>query len=163
MSAAKRDGGRRVVIGVGNEYRRDDGFGPAVVAKLAELRFTPLPCTVDLAISDGEPARLIDLWTGADLAVVVDAVRDGADHGGHRYELVLDQLAGLADDRSASSHRISLGSTVELGQALGRLPQQLVVLAVGGREFGFGTGLTPEVAAAVEPVVRRVRDLVSGG
>jgi hydrogenase maturation protease len=162
MSAAKRDGRRRVVIGVGNEYRRDDGFGPAVVAKLAELRSTgPLPCTVDLAISDGEPTRLIDLWTGADLAVVVDAVRDGTDHGGHRYELVLNELAGLAEGRSANSHRISLGSTVELGQALGRLPRQLVVLAVGGSEFGFGTGLTPEVAAAVEPVVQRVRDLVS--
>jgi hydrogenase maturation protease len=161
MSAAEPGGGRRVVIGVGNEYRRDDGFGPAVVAKLAELRTTdPRLLTVDLAVSDGEPTRLIDLWTGAELAVVVDAVRDGADHGGHRYELVLHELAGLAEDRSASSHRISLGSTVELGQALGRLPQQLVVLAVGGREFGFGTGLTPEVAAAVAPVVRRVRDLV---
>jgi len=162
VSTANRDGGRRVVIGIGNEYRRDDGFGPAVVTKLAELDSSgPLPYTVDLAISDGEPTRLIDLWTGADLAVVVDAVRDGADHGGHRYELLLDELAGLAEGRSANSHRISLGSTVELAQALGRLPRQLVVLAVGGREFGFGTGLTPEVAAAVEPIVQRVRDLVS--
>jgi hydrogenase maturation protease len=161
MSAATHAGGRRVVIGVGNEYRRDDGFGPAVVATLAEPRATdPLPSTVDLAVSDGEPTRLIDLWTGADLAVVVDAVRDGSDHGGHRYELVLDELAGLAGGRSASSHGIGLGSTVELGQALGRLPRQLVVLAVGGSEFGFGTGLTPEVAAAVEPVVQRVRELV---
>jgi hydrogenase maturation protease len=150
-----------VVIGVGNEYRRDDGFGPAVVATLAGPRATdPLPSTVDLAVSDGEPTRLIDLWTGADLAVVVDAVRDGSDHGGHRYELVLGELAGLAGGRSANSHRISLGSTVELAQALGRLPHQLVVLAVGGSEFGFGTGLTPEVAAAVEPVVQRVRELV---
>jgi hydrogenase maturation protease len=153
---------RTVVIGVGNEYRRDDGFGPAVVAKLAELRSTdPLPSTVDLAVSDGEPTRLIDLWTGADLAVVVDAVRDGGDHGGHRYELVLDELAGLAEGRSASSHGISLGSTVELGQALGRLPRQLVVLAVGGSEFGFGIGLTPEVAAAVEPVAERVLAVLS--
>ena len=150
--------GRCLVIGVGNEYRRDDGFGPAVLATLAT---GPLPAMVDLEISDGEPTRLIDLWTGADLAVVVDAVRDGADHGGHRYELVLDEVAGLAEGRSASSHQISLGSTVGLAQALGRLPHQLVVLAVGGREFGFGTGLTPAVAAAVEPVAQRVRDLLS--
>ena len=162
MSTAAPDGGRCVVIGVGNEFRRDDGFGPAVIAKLAELRSTgPLPSTVDLAVSDGEPARLIDLWTGADLAVVIDAVRDGQDHGGHRYELVLNELTGLAEGRSASSHGISLGSTVELGRALGRLPRRLVVLAVGGREFSFGTGLTPEVTAAVDPVVQRVRDLVS--
>jgi hydrogenase maturation protease len=162
VSGAGRGGGRCVVIGVGNEYRRDDGFGPAVVARLAELRQAdPKLSTVDLVASDGESTRLLDLWTGADLAVVVDAVRDGCDHGGHRYELVLDELAGLTGQRSASSHAISLGSTVELGQALGRLPRRLVVLAVGASEYGFGTGLTPEVAAAVEPVVERVRDLVS--
>jgi hydrogenase maturation protease len=152
--------GRRVVIGVGNEYRRDDGFGPTVVARLAELGLGDPGSGVTVAVTDGEPTRLIELWTGADLAVVVDAVRDGHDHGGHRYELVLDQFAELTHERAASSHGISLGSTVELGQALGRLPDRLVVLAVGGHEFGFGAGLSPEVAAAVEPVVARVRDLV---
>lgn len=155
------DGGRRVVIGVGNEYRRDDGLGPAVIARLAELRRTD-PClpALTLATSDGEPARLLDLWAGADLAVVVDAVRDGGTQPGHRYELALDELAGLAQSPAASSHGIGLGSVVELGRHLGRLPRRLVVLAVSGREFGFGVGLTPEVAAVVEPVVERVCDLV---
>ena len=153
---------RCVVIGIGNEYRRDDGFGPAVVARLAERRHVdPALATIDLVTSDGEPTRLLDLWTGIDLAVVVDAVRDGGDHGGHRYELVLDELDGLAGERSGSSHGIGLGSTVELGRALGRLPRRLVVLAVGAGEFGFGVGLTREVAAAVEPVADRVRDLVA--
>ncbi|RZU53545.1 hydrogenase maturation protease [Krasilnikovia cinnamomea] len=150
-----------MVIGVGNQYRRDDGFGPAVVARLEVLRQSdPALAAVELRACDGEPTRLLDLWTGTDLAVVVDAVRDGNDHGGHRYELVLDEVAELADARSASSHGVSLGSTVELGRALGRLPRRLVVLAVGAIEFGFGAGLSPEVAAEVDPVVARVRELV---
>jgi hydrogenase maturation protease len=152
---------RCVVIGVGNEYRRDDGFGPAVVARVAGLRDAgDWPSDVDLAVGDGEPARLLELWSGVGLAVVVDAVRDGGGRPGHRYELVLEEVAGLVDDRSASSHGVSLGSTVELGRALGRMPGRLVVLAVAGREFGFGAGLTAEVAAAVDPVVDRVRTLV---
>jgi hydrogenase maturation protease len=73
---------------------------------------------------------------------------------------VLDELSGLTEDRSASSHGISLGSTVALGQALDRLPRRLVVLAVSGVDFDLGTGLTPEVAAAVGPVARRVCELV---
>ncbi|GAB1692672.1 hydrogenase maturation protease [Krasilnikovia sp. M28-CT-15] len=151
---------RRVVIGIGNEYRRDDGFGPAVLVRLAELRpDDPGLAGVDLVASDGEPTRLLDLWTGADLAVIVDAIRDGYDHGGHRYELALDDLTGLPDT-PGGSHDVSLGGTVELARALGRLPRRLVVLAVGAREFGFGPGLSPEVAAAVEPVAARVRDLV---
>lgn len=155
------EAGRCVVIGVGNEYRRDDGFGLAVVARLADRRRAdPGLTAVALATSDGEPARLLDLWTGTDLAVVVDAVRDGNDHGGHRYELVLDELATGGERSAGSSHGIGLGSTVELGRVLGRLPRRLVVLAVGAVDFGFGLGLTPEVAAEVEPVADRVRELV---
>ena len=66
----------------------------------------------------------------------------------------------MAESPAASSHGIGLGSTVELGRVLGRLPRRLIILAVSGREFGFGIGLTPEVAAAIEPVVERVRDLI---
>jgi hypothetical protein len=53
-----------VVIGVGNEFRRDDGAGPAVVAKLRDLASPG----VELVTMDGEPTRLIEAWTGAALA-----------------------------------------------------------------------------------------------
>jgi len=152
---------RIVVVGIGNRYRRDDGFGPAVLAELARLRTArpELGC-VTLAVSDGEPTRMLELWTGADLAVVVDAVRDGEDHPGHTYELSLDRLAELPERPTASSHAIGLGSTVDLARVLDRLPGRLVVLAVGGSEFGFGEGLTREVATAVRPITERVLALV---
>jgi len=154
---------RRMVVGVGNEYRRDDGFGPAVVAELARRQPDDARLSsVGLSVIDGEATRLLELWTGADLAVVVDVVRDAADRAGHRYELVQDELDGHAEDRSASSHGIGLGSAVALGRVLERLPRRLVVLAVCGVDFGFGTGFTPEVAAAVEPVARRACELVGG-
>ena len=80
--------GRRVVIGVGNDYRRDDGLGPLVVAALTDRQADdPRLAEVDLRVSDGEPTRLIDLWTDADLAIVVDAVLDDGHHAGHRHEL----------------------------------------------------------------------------
>jgi hydrogenase maturation protease len=143
------------VIGVGNEFRRDDGLGPAVVARLRAL---PLPDDVTLAVSDGEPSRMLDLWEGADLAVVVDAVRTGGDHGGHVYELAVDRLteASTVD----TSHAVDLGATVQLARALGRMPARLVVFAVDGTDFAFGPGMSAEVAAAVAPVVRRVCDVL---
>ena len=60
--------GPAVVIGIGNEFRRDDGAGSAVIGQLRGR----VPC-VRLVVTDGEPTRLIDAWTGAALAVVVDA------------------------------------------------------------------------------------------
>ena len=59
MTAAEADG-HAVVIGVGNEFRRDDGAGPAVVARLR----AHVPDDVCLLVSDGEPAGLIEAWAG---------------------------------------------------------------------------------------------------
>lgn len=156
-----RDAGPRVVIGIGNEYRRDDGFGPLVVGRLTDRRARDHRLAgIDLRISDGEPTRLIDLWTGADVAVIIDAVQDEDHHAGRRHELVLDTLDELGEEPPAGSHAIGLGSTVALARVLERLPRRLVVLAVSGTDFGFGEGLTPPVAAAVSPVVERACALV---
>ena len=51
--------GQVVVIGVGNEFRRDDGVGLRVLETLRPL----VPDTVRLVASDGEPVRLIEEWS----------------------------------------------------------------------------------------------------
>jgi len=151
---------RTVVVGVGNEFRRDDGAGPEVIARLRALQPGDASLSgVTLALSDGEPGRMIDLWEGTRLAVVIDAVRDPAMPPGYRYQVAVDALTGIVDG-AASSHSIGLGDTVELARVLGRLPARLTVLAVVGRDFGFGTKLTAEVAAAVPELVERVREIV---
>ncbi len=92
------------MVGVGNEYRRDDGFDSYVIAVLAERQTAdPGLSGVELHTTDGEPTRLLDLWTGAELAVLVDVVR--ADHAGDRYELVLDDGDELATAPSAAHMR----------------------------------------------------------
>jgi hydrogenase maturation protease len=164
MTSQENPGQRTVVVGVGNEFRRDDGAGPEVIARLRALQPGDASLSgVTLALSDGEPGRMIDLWEGARLAVVVDAVRDPRLPAGHRYQFAVDSLAGVADsvvDGAASSHGIGLGDTVELARVLGRLPARLTVLAVVGRDFGFGTVLTAEVATAVGELVEQVREIV---
>jgi hydrogenase maturation protease len=134
-----------VVIGVGNEFRHDDGAGPAVVQQLAEL---DLP-GVSLAVTDGEPSQLIELWSQADVAVLVDAVRNEPARPGRIHELIVDRpVRGLGG--AASSHGLGLGEAIDLAVALERMPRRLVILAVEGADFTVGKGLTPEVAAAVD-------------
>jgi hydrogenase maturation protease len=153
-------GRRAVVIGVGNEFRSDDGVGPAVVSRLRALMAEDNRLSgVTLALCDGEPSRMIELWSGADLAVVVDAVRTTAVPAGHCYELAIDAMTSDVQS-AASSHAVSLGETVALAQALGRMPGRLVILAIAGRDFGFGVGLSADVAAAVGPLVERLRATV---
>ncbi len=146
----------RVVIGIGNEHRRDDGFGPAVIARLLGLP-TAREAGLRLAVSDGEPARLIEAWSGAELVVLVDTARGGAPAGAWA-EL---NVAEIVDWPATSSHRVSLVDTIALARALDRLPPTVVVLAAVGADFGYGTGLSPALAEAVEPVAARAAQLAS--
>ena len=160
-AAARR---RVVVIGIGNEFRRDDGVGPEVLARLQE-RADPVQAgpvqadPVELVSSDGEPASLIEAWTGAALAVVVDAVLADPPVPGRLHRLVLDRKA-LADIRQVSSHGLGLGEAIGLARALGRMPDRLIIHAVEAADVGHGVGFTPAVAAAVAPLTAAVlRDL----
>jgi hydrogenase maturation protease len=152
-------GGSAVVIGIGNEFRRDDGAGPAVLARLHGR----VPADVELLVSDGEPTRLIEAWAGAPLAVIVDAVRAEPAVPGRLHRLVLHQ-AGAAEVRTVSSHGLGLDSAIGLAQALDRMPGTLIVHAVEAADLGQGPGLTPSVAAAVDALADAVlSDLTSRG
>ena len=140
-----------VVIGIGNEFRRDDGIGPAIVAGLRHR----VPPSVRLVISDGEPSRLLDAWTGAALAIVVDAVRAQPPHPGRVHRFVLDRPYGGAP-RSAGSHGLGLDDAIGLALALDRMPGRLIVHAVEALDLTPGTGLTPPVAAAAGAVTAAV-------
>ncbi|NBM20444.1 hydrogenase maturation protease [Streptomyces sp. GC420] len=144
------------VIGVGNEFRHDDGFGWAVVDRLRERAADrPLPPGTVLAVCDGDPGRLIGLWENAALAVVLDAAHGHPAHPGRVHRLELEGAA-LARTGTTSSHGLGLGEAVELSRILGRLPEQLVVYAVEGADDSLGRGLSDPVAAQIAPVVMAV-------
>lgn len=141
---------RAVVIGVGNDYRRDDGVGPAVAARVGRLG---LP-DVRVVVTDGEPSRLLDAWAGVDVAVVVDAAVLRDPTPGRVHRLPVEGIPGGAT--TGSSHGLGIPEAVELGRALDRLPEHLVFYTVEVGETGYGTGLTDPVVAAVPTVVAAV-------
>jgi hydrogenase maturation protease len=151
------DPARRVVVaGMGNEYRRDDGAGPAVAGRVAAR----LEAVVDLGPL-ADPLDLLGRWDDADLAVVVDAVRTGAPPGTVAV-VDLDEVAGrpVAGAPVTSSHGIGLDRVLRLARAVGNGPRRVLVVGVEGDDFGDGLGLTPAVARAVDDAARRVAELI---
>ena len=137
---------RTVVIGLGNAYRRDDGVGLAVAERLRAQSGG-----IDVVSYEQEPSRLLDAWTGADLALVVDAVSSGAEPGTvHRFDATERAVPGRVF--RGSTHAFGVSEVIELARALGRLPRRVLVYGVEGDEFGAGEGLSPAVAAAVGPL-----------
>ncbi|MGW2559405.1 hydrogenase maturation protease [Streptomyces sp. NPDC001514] len=152
---------RIALIGLGNDFRHDDGVGWAVIDELRRRAAgRPLPPGTALSTCDGDPGRLIGLWHERDLAVVVDAGHAYPDHPGRVSRLELDgrQLTSTAP---AVSHGRVLGEAVELSRLLRRLPGRLVVYAVQGVNSALGNGLTPTIAAVVEPVAGRVEEEIA--
>jgi hydrogenase maturation protease len=145
-----------VVIGIGNGFRRDDGVG-LVVAEQIGKHDRP---GVRVMTAIGEPAAILDAWTGVALAVGIDAAMgEGSTPGRIRRWTPTDTAAsGLV-----SSHAFGLPQTYALGQALGRIPDQLVVFTVEIADAGYGPGLTPAVAAAVPTAVEAVLTELDGG
>ena len=147
---------RAVLIGIGNPYRRDDGIGPALAAAIEQLR----PPGVSVTISDGEPSQLLDAWSGAPLAVVVDAVLCDDPAPGRIHRTALGAApAGTAAGRpsaSASTHGLGIPDAIRLAEALDRAPQRLVVFAVEAADIGFGPGLTAAVGACLPELTRAV-------
>ncbi len=147
-------GGCAVVIGIGNDYRRDDGVGPAVAAILAETE----PSRVRVVTCAAEPTAVLDAWDGSRVAVLVDAAV-----GGSPGQVRTCSLEELIETRSVSSHELSLRATFELARALGRAPDRVAVVSIGVADTGHGIGLTPAVQAALPEAVRAVLRAVGDG
>jgi len=148
-----------VVIGVGNEYRSDDGAGIAVARRLRTL----FSAGVTILEESGEGAALMQAWQGATWVMLVDAVRSGASPGTiHRLDARATPLPmGFFH---YSTHAFSVAEAVELARSLDQLPAHLIVYGIEGASFTAGVEFSPAVEQAVEAVVERlaqeVRDLL---
>ncbi|MBO0879841.1 MAG: hydrogenase maturation protease [Mycobacterium sp.] len=138
-----------IVIGLGNDFRRDDGVGLTVADQVAERN---LP-DVRVVTGIGEPTALLDAWDCIARAIVVDAVA-GADStpGRIRRWTALDLQTTVV----TSSHALGLAQTCGLGRTMARMPHELVVFTVDVADTNHGVGLSPAVAAAVPELVDAV-------
>ena len=101
----------------------------------------------------------LDLLDGCDLLVLVDALATGDDG---RHGMPPGTRPGGADAEPLDAHRMDpqavLGMVSELGGDVGRV---VIVVGCQPADIDEGIGLSPPVAAAVEPAVRIVDDFIA--
>ena len=132
------------VIGVGNDWRSDDGAGLEVARRLGGR------------VLSGEPIGVVEALHGADEVTIVDAVSSGAPPGTvHEFEAGTEPLP-VDLFGSASTHALGLAEAIEIARSLGRLPARVRVLGIEGARFEYGCGLSPDVEAAVEACTKNI-------
>ncbi|WP_406815417.1 hydrogenase maturation protease [Mycobacterium sp. M23085] len=139
-----------VIVGIGCGCRRDDGVGIAAATALDDRAIPNV--VVKTGIADS--MSLLEAWTGASLAVIIDAAIATPSTPGRIRRCELSDVA--AQTHGLHSHSLDIGRTHELGQVLGRVPDELVMFAIEVPDIDHGIGLSPLVADAVPKVVDMV-------
>lgn len=148
-----------VILGCGNTLFGDDGFGPAVIARLEAEGGLPAGALAvdagtaarellfDLLLSDRRPGRLI----------IVDACRLPHLAPGQVVELGLDQLEPAKSNDFSVHHFPSLNLLEELDRRGG---VEVRLVALGGAQVPdeVRPGLSPEAAAAVPRACAWIRE-----
>ena len=140
-----------VVIGVGNEYRGDDGVGIIVARRLAKLN---LP-GVSVIESRSDATELMRIWSGAGAVVLIDAIRAGIDPGTvMKFDLSRDEIP--ARYFSHTTHSFGVMEAVRLARSLGELPVNLKLFGIEGEKFDARVGLTPLVDKVSREIVDKI-------
>jgi hydrogenase maturation protease len=146
---------RVLVAGVGNLFLTDDGFGSEVARRLAARRVPEGVKVVDYGIRGMHLAY--DLLDGYEALVVVDALPgDGAPGDLSVLEV---GSADLGEGELDAHGMAPVAVLASLGQLGGSLPPTYVV-GCQPADVGEGIGLSPAVAAAVEPAVELVLEVL---
>lgn len=142
-------GQKALIIGVGNEFRNDDRVGLELIRHLNKLK------SFKLCESSGEALDLMEAWEGFDQVFLIDAVEAKGEPGkiscfsAHEKKLPTSFF-------SCSSHFFSVAEGIEMARALNRMPQNLTVIGIEGKNFDHGQILSQEVIAAQDKVLKRI-------
>jgi|Deesub1362B_J571_1020462.scaffolds.fasta_scaffold00093_74 hydrogenase maturation protease len=149
---------RRILIaGVGNELRRDDGFGPAVIRELFNTANAEL-FGADI-LDFGQ--RLYDLLLKLkeyDVAIIVDAI-EGEGKPGDVYVIHPEDI-WKARTKSLNLHDADLKELIALGDKMGSLPEKVYVVGCHPEDVSWGVGLTPVVAEKIAAVIELIYKII---
>lgn len=143
------------VIGIGNDFRRDDGVGLVVAQAIRQLHLAG----ARVVTTNGEACTLIDTWSGSELAIFVDSDLSTHAVDSSRQPGRIRRLTNLSNEHCGhftSSHGLGIIEALALGAALDRKPRRVAIYTVEAQDIGFGIGLSPPVAASVSEVVSAI-------
>jgi hydrogenase maturation protease len=147
---------RVIVLGVGNLLLSDEGVGVHVAKKLME---TELPPRVQVVEGGTDGFRLMNVVTGADRLIIVDAVK-GGEAPGSIYRFDIKDAPTYPDVYKTSVHQIGILEVVHLSELVGK-PPETVIIGVEPKSLDMGMELSPEVEAKLPRIIELVFEEVN--
>ncbi|MGD1046493.1 MAG: hydrogenase maturation protease [Bacteroidota bacterium] len=140
-----------LLIGIGNEYRSDDGIG-LLIAK--EIRKKQIP-SVTVKEESGEGAALMEAWQGFQNVFIVDAVSSGA-MPGTVFRIDANKETVPKKFFHYSTHAFSVSETIELARAMNVLPPKVVIYGIEGNNFAAGTTISLLIQQTAHKIIDQI-------
>ena len=148
-----------VIVGMGNTLLSDDGVGIAVANRL-NFQYLNDPSVTVLETSWGG-LRIVDLISGYDIAIIIDASQTGQNPVGTVVEFQLSDLVHSL--RMISFHDVNVATAIALAERAGiPMPKKVHIFTVEVAEtYLIGESLSPQVNSAIKPCVDKINHLVA--
>jgi len=145
-----------LVIGIGNEFRNDDGVGVYVARRLRKLNLPHIKAVEH----SGEGAQLAEMWKAKRNVIIIDATASGAEPGTiFRFDATKQPVP--TKFFHYSTHDFSVAESIEVSRALSTLPARLVVYGIEGTNYSQGNILSPLAKKTAEYVLDLVIEEVA--
>ena len=150
------------IIGLGQSLRGDDAAGLAAV-RLWQERYQEDNERPNLQVELAElpGIGLLSLLEGAGMAILVDAVRSGADAG--TIHILSKEHLEAFQKESGSAHGWGVAETLALGEKVmpSTMPEKIIVIGIEGVDFSMGKPISPQVELALPEVARLIEQLAT--
>lgn len=142
----------KLIIGIGNRARGDDAAGLEVARRLMTH---PLHGW-EIRATDGEPTKLMEMWSGRESVIAVDAVVTGIAPVGTVHQWDASETPLPTCGNISSSHALGLSEAIELARVLNQLPPKVRVIGIEGTSYEMSENISPAVEKAIGDVVNKL-------
>lgn len=151
------NGGKILILGLGNDILTDDAIGIIVVHRLSEIFNGRLECDFKETTEMG--LALLDYIEGYQKLIVIDAIIDNECSIGLVRELDAEDFAGAG---CTTPHFLGLKDTIELGKKMGMvMPSDVLILGISVKDpFSVSEKLSHELSENLDGIIHEVRQRI---
>ena len=146
--------GKLLILGIGNTVMADDGVGVKIIHHL-QNHYT-FPDNVEILDGGTLGLDLLPKLESLDRLILVDAIETGREPGAW-VRLAGEELP-IALETKLSPHQMGVKDLLAVSQLMGHTPGNMVLYGIQPKSIEMDTELTPEVSAAMEPVLHTLLD-----
>ncbi len=146
----------RLILGVGNPLREDDGIGPAVIRRLFEIkRKKDIFLSTDLVDGGTDGLGLIEYLRNYKKVILIDAVEMGISPGSIKVFTPDEAILTINTD-SLSTHGFGIAELITLARELDILPD-MTIIGVQPETTGYGQILSSAVHTSIDKIYRIIQ------